>query len=442
MMRSLSWSMRFAIAVSIVFATGAVLTGSIAYVLQAGELKNRLNTDVQAMALGLAQETSPDDLKEQIAVQLSVATKGELVLAYLDNQTQQVTGNLQGFTPFSGFQQIKATDVVLRGVSADQAPEGYYAFGMPLPNGWLVVGKDDAWVVEAGEIMFRTTAWSLFAALFFTVGFAFFIARRNEIRILQIEEVLSDVGSGNHERRIAVTGSDDLTRLSEGINKTFDQIEAGIDAIQQVSTDVAHDLRAPLSRLRIRLEQQVFDPDMPDATKQELGSALIEIDGISETFDAILRLSRLQSGAVSPAFEEVDLGELCDEVQEILTPIAEDAGHTLLLTKGTTVSVRADRNLLMQALINMIDNAIRHCPAPAEITIYCEGAKFGVRDTGPGIPENMRDRVLQRFVRLDQSRNTAGSGIGLSLVAAIARIHDAELHIDDAKPGVDIGIAL
>ena len=327
-------------------------------------------------------------------------------------------------------------------MSADQAPEGYYAFGMPLPNGWLFVGKDDAWVVEAGEIMFRTTAWSLFAALFFTVGFAFFIARRNEIRILQIEEVLSDVGSGNHERRIAVTGSDDLTRLSEGINKTFDQIEAGIDAIQQVSTDVAHDLRAPLSRLRIRLEQQVFDPNMPDTTKQELGSALIEIDGISETFDAILRLSRLQSGAVSPAFEEVDLGELCDEVQEILTPIAEDAGHTLLLTKGTTVSVRADRDLLMQALINMVDNAIRHCPAPAAITIYSDETKFGVRDTGPGIPENMRDRVLQRFVRLDQSRNTAGSGIGLSLVAAIARIHDAELHIDDAKPGVDIGIAL
>lgn len=195
---------------------------------------------------------------------------------------------------------------------------------------------------------------------------------------------------------------------------------------------------APLARLRMRLEPQALSADVPAHARHEIGSALIDID-------ANLRLSRLQSGAVSLSLDPVDLGALAQSVCDILQPSVEEAGDALALDAppGPTL-VEGDEGMLSQALTNLVVNAVEHCPSPATIRITTglrDGHPFlAVSDTGPGIPEADRARVLERFVRLDASRTVPGSGLGLSLVAAIAELHQARLVLEDNGPGLKVSM--
>ncbi|MCH5376691.1 MAG: HAMP domain-containing histidine kinase [Planctomycetes bacterium] len=274
---------------------------------------------------------------------------------------------------------------------------------------------------------------------------AVIIARQNERRIDRMDQVLDDVGEGNLNRRIADNGSDDLAALASRVDRMLDRLEAGVASIRQVSTDVAHDLRAPLARLRMRLEPQALSAEVPTETRHEIGSALMDIDAISATFDAILRLARLQSGMVERRHDPFDLGEMAASVCEILEATAEESGHVLELDiPPTCVDAQGDEDMLSQALTNLMANAIEHCPPPARIRITVglrgEHPFVMVSDDGPGIPEADRVRVLERFVRLDASRSVPGTGLGLSLVAAIADLHRARLVLEGNAPGLRVSI--
>lgn len=445
MTRPLSWSMRFALAVSAVFAFGAILAGSVAWMLQSQELSRRLEADVAAMAQSFAataRQGDRRDLVEQVNAQATATRNGAILVAFVDAATGDTVGNMRLDAPFDGPRHlVVGRDVTLLDAPTDQAPEGYYAYGVRTGLGWVVVARDDAWIVEGREILLASTGWGLGLALALAIAFAVFIARRNEARIARMEHVLDAVGAGRTELRIRETGDDDLARLAVRVDATLDRLEAGIAAVRQVSTDVAHDLRAPLSRLRMRLEPQALDRDNPEPLRQEIGAALADLDAISATFDAILRLSRLQSGKVDLRRDEIDLVALAVEVEDILGPSAEETGHSIRLAlPGVPVMATGDAELLTQALVNLVDNALRHCPAPCEVVVTVaqkQGASIlSVCDNGPGIPEQDRARVTDRFVRLDASRTTQGTGLGLSLVAAIAKLHDARLSLDDNHPGL------
>ena len=185
-----------------------------------------------------------------------------------------------------------------------------------------------------------------------------------------MDRVLDAVGAGQIDKRIRDDGSDDLTDLAARVDHMLDRLEAGVEAIRQVSTDVAHDLRAPLARLRMRLEPQALSAEVPQETRHEIGSALMDIDAISATFDAILRLARLQSGTVERRSEPVDLAGLAATICEIMGATIEEAGHTLRteLPKHELI-VAGDADLLTQALTNLVANAAQHCPPPANITV-------------------------------------------------------------------------
>lgn len=440
MKRGLSWSMRFALTVSVVFAVGTLIAGMVAWMLQSEELAKRLQADVAAIATSLAvsAETGDrQDLVEQVTAHAATAQGNALLVAFVDGTTGESVGNMVLTAPFSGYRRlVPGADFSFVRPQQDQQPEGYYAFGVHTRLGWIVAAKDDAWNVEGREVLLASTAWGLGLALVLTVAFAVFIARRNEARIARMERVLEAVGAGRTELRIRERGRDDIARLAARVDATLDRLEDGIAAIRQVSTDVAHDLRAPLARLRIRLEPQALDPANSEALRREIGAAIADLDSVSATFDAILRLSRLQSGAIELERKQVDLGALAADIHELLAPTAEDMGQDPVFERpDAAVFAIGDRELLAQAVVNLVDNALRHCPAPARIVLAVAaeggGPVISVCDDGPGIAG-----VLDRFVRLDAARATPGTSLGLALLATIAELRGARLVLEDNAPGL------
>lgn len=441
--------MRFALALSAVFAIGTLSAGGLSYLFLSREMTARLSADVRSGAESLAQIAATGDrtdLREQIHAQVRSSRDGASLFAFVDAGSGEALGSLHVDEPFEGARRLLVgQDIPESDVTGTENAEAYLAYGIRTDLGWVITARDEAWVAESGEILIQTTAWSLVLAALLSMGLAVGIARKNERRIDGMDRVLDEVGEGRLDRRIGDTGSDDLAALAARVDRMLDRLEAGVASIRQVSTDVAHDLRAPLARLRMRLEPQALSSDVPTETRHEIGSALMDIDAISATFDAILRLARLQSGTVARRDEAVDLAELAAAVHEILQATAEERGHTLDLNLPTMpVVVQGDEDMLSQALTNLVANAIEHCPPQAQVRIRAglrDARPFlEVSDDGPGIPEADRARVLERFVRLDASRSVPGTGLGLSLVAAIAALHRAELILEDNGPGLRISM--
>lgn len=449
MMRNVSWSMRFALALSVVFAAGTLAAGTMSYLLISQELSQRLAKDVRTSAEGLARVAEggdKTDLGEQIAAQIKAVGDASTLFAYVDPQTGQTTGTLPIPAPFAGPRElVPHLDFAPPTASEHGEQDTYYAYGVQTPIGWVIVARSTEWVNESTDILLRATASAIVASLLLSLGSAYVIARRNEKRITRMDGVLDAIGEGELQRRIGDNGTDDLADLSRSVDRMLDRLEVGIHAIRQVSTDVAHDLRAPLQRLRMRLEPQALSSALPDDARHEIGSALEDIDGISATFDAILRLARLQSGTVTLDLKSVDLVAIARDVHDLLEPNATEAGHELGLELETGQAlVKGDADLLAQAVVNLVDNALRHCPAPARISLSVHQSATGpvmtVSDDGPGIPGPDRSRVLDRFVRLDANRSVTGTGLGLSLVASIAKLHGASLDLADNGPGLRASI--
>lgn len=367
MRRPLSWSMRFALALSAVFAIGTLSAGGLSYLFLSREMTARLSADVRSSAESLAQIAATGDrtdLREQILAQVRSSRDGASLYAFVDAGSGQVLGSLHFGEPFEGPRRLLVgQDIPESDVTGTENAEAYLAYGIRTDLGWVIAARDEAWVAESGEILIQTIAWSLVLATLLSIGLAVVIARKNERRIDGMDRVLDEVGEGRLDRRIGDTGNDDLAALAVRVDRMLDRLEAGVASIRQVSTDVAHDLRAPLARLRMRLEPQALSSDVPTEARHEIGSALMDIDAISATFDAILRLARLQSGTEERRNDSIDLTSLAASVHEILQATAEEKGHTLDLDLPMMpIKVEGDEEMLSQALTNLVANAIGHCP--------------------------------------------------------------------------------
>ncbi|HJS73388.1 MAG TPA: HAMP domain-containing sensor histidine kinase, partial [Vicinamibacteria bacterium] len=244
-----------------------------------------------------------------------------------------------------------------------------------------------------------------------------------------------EVMAGDLSRRIPLEGArDDIEDLSRNLNRMLVELSNLVEGVRRVSDGIAHDLRTPLARLKTRLER--LRRGRPD---EDIGEAIEEADRLLATFGAVLRIARIESGGRT-AFADVDLTSLIDDVAELYRPLIEEKGARLSLRSAPSVSVRGDRDMLFQAVVNLVDNAIKHTPSGGSIEISLApsegGASIEVRDDGPGIPVEEREKVRERFYRLDRSRSTPGSGLGLSLVSAVAARHGGELRLLDAQPGL------
>jgi len=217
-----------------------------------------------------------------------------------------------------------------------------------------------------------------------------------------------------------------------------------MESLRHVSNDVAHDLRTPLGRLRNSLEEARRTATSPDEYRVVLDCAVVEVDGILETFSAILRIAQIESGSRRGGFQRLSLSELMTDVCETFAPLMEDAGKTLRTDIQPNLWIQGDRELLVQSLVNLMENAIAHTPAGALVTaslrLGTSCIELNIADNGPGVAAAERENIFKRFHRVEQSRTAPGNGLGLSIVAAVAELHGAALSASDNRPGLKIGM--
>jgi len=286
----------------------------------------------------------------------------------------------------------------------------------------------------------------LFSTLLGILG-SVYAAWRMHGRIDKITQVMRSVAGGNLAKRLPVNASgDDIDEFSIRVNDALDRLQQNVDGLRQMSSDMAHELKTPLNRLYIKLEGASTKLYEQGVEIEEVNKAMEEAEYINSTFQAILRIAQIEAGARKSAFKPVDLIELVATVGEVYEPVVEEAGNTLqvLLDPSETQYVMGDRELLMQVVVNLIENAIRHCPTGTTVFVdageYHGEPWFRIADNGPGVPEEMREKLFQRMFRLEASRTTPGTGLGMTLVKAVADLHCASVALDDHNPGLSITV--
>jgi len=303
----------------------------------------------------------------------------------------------------------------------------------------LLVAQDvhDRYLTER---MFTTTLpWTVLLILVLgTAGGA--LMSRNMLRRLDaINRTSGEIIAGDLTRRVPLTGAgDEFDALAENLNRMLDRIERLMRGMREVTDSVAHDLRTPLNRLRNRLEESVTRLGAGGAQAGEIERAIAETDQLIGTFNALLLIAETDAGTTRAAMSPLDLAGVAADVLELYEPLAEEKNLVLTLTPGPAVGIEGNRSLIAQALANLVDNAIKYTPAGGRVRIRVDvaerGVELSVADSGPGIAPDDRSRVTERFVRLEASRNSPGTGLGLSLVAAVAHFHHAELMLEDNTP--------
>jgi len=305
----------------------------------------------------------------------------------------------------------------------------------------LLVGRDTRELRATQELIIRALVWGMVLTLALALAGSIIMSRSMLRRIERINQASREIMAGDLQRRIDTTGSDDeFDQLAISLNAMLDEIEHLLDGIRHVTDNIAHDLRTPLTRLRTRLEQlhTGLDEDSPNATYVE--QSISDADQLLATFGALLRIARIEAGGLRANFDTVDLAALLQDAAELYDAVAEEKQINIDLKLEAKPQVQGDRDLLFQAIINLLDNAIKYSPEAGHIKLHLAERDhrpvLTISDNGPGIPVAERSKVLQRFYRMDQSRSQQGSGLGLSLVAAVARMHNATLEFADNHPGL------
>jgi signal transduction histidine kinase len=323
-----------------------------------------------------------------------------------------------------------------------------------LPNGFvLLVGRDIGEREQFRQIIGSALAWALALMIGLALISYIFVSRRVLKRIDSLSATSRRIMQGDLSGRLEVTGSgDEFDRLADSLNAMLDRIEHLIYGVKDVSDNIAHDLKTPLTRLRNRVEAALAGDANAERYRAALEATIEESDQLIRTFNALLMIARIEAGSPNGEMTEVDASAIVRDVADLYEPVAETSGAELIVEAPEPIRIRASRELLGQALANLIDNAIKHAagaadqPRPLRVTISTarEGDRLvlKVADTGPGIPAEDRDRVLQRFVRLEKSRSQPGSGLGLSLVAAVVRLHHGTIELGDANPGLVVTVRL
>nr|WP_249160454.1 ATP-binding protein [Bradyrhizobium manausense] len=321
-----------------------------------------------------------------------------------------------------------------------------------LENGFrLLIGRDLAERRRLFSIVAKAAQWSILIVVVLGLGGGVFVARRVLTRIDAMSGTAHRIMTGDLSERLPVGRSgDELDRLAENLNAMLERIEALMSGLKEVSDNIAHDLKTPLTRLRNRAEEALAKSGCETDYRAALERTIEESDGLIRTFNALLMIARAESGQARGNMDDFDAADVAGGIHELYEPLAEDDGMTLKV-KTQAAPLHGNRELISQALANLVENAIKYGkPAQSAGTVVSMDARqitieakregdqvlLSVTDRGPGIPEADRKHVVERFVRLEASRTMPGSGLGLSLASAVATLHGGELRLGDAQPGL------
>lgn len=427
---------------------------AVVYQFTVGEQKRQIAQQVTIAAQGFADLSNSPSMTEtdfQTAIQQRIDRSGAIILVLRNDDN--VIGNLSSLPKnLAQFPQLQHFPIAVVNHLGETTVEIVLGTSLDTRFGSLSIALfDDNYQVL--EDNFRTASIvALLFALVVTLISGFLLNRRMLLRVKQIGELTANVKAGRLKSRLPIsTKQDEFDMIADQINQMLDEIDDLVNSVAQVTDNVAHDLRTPLSRIRISVEDSLtaFDENSLDA-KWRI-ALLEEIDQIIDTFNAMLELSRLEKGVQQSAFDSVDIETLCHDVIDLATPLAEEKHQKL------TLSVKADKtlplptvkgepNLLFRAIFNIVDNAIKYTQEQGNICLQVKytavGVEIIVTDDGPGIPKAQHDAVFQRLYRLDASRQRGGFGLGLSIVKAIVALHGGKLFLTSLVPGLAICISL
>lgn len=418
---------------------------------------------ISALGLGLGWLRSSTALEQ--ALDSTIRAEAELLLAEyqrfgLLGLTRAVEMRTRDRTPSAILVQLRTPDdralagaprlsgapAGLRGFVTLMAPEGpVRALGLGLPAGFtLLVAAEFGAVLDTAATLASTLLAAGAIAVLIALGLGLFTARRLQLRLRRVAGAAEQVMRGDLAHRLPLAGTaDEFDRLAATVNTLLERQEALIEGMRQVTVAVAHDLRGPLSRMRQRLEASLARARDPAADGAAFEAALAELDSVLATFTALLRIAQLEAGPPLPPREApvVDLSTLVTILAEGYEVVAEEAGKRLEARVEPGQRVHGDAALLRQLLANLLDNALAHGGSALRVALR-PGPVLEVADDGPGVAPAERARVLRRFYRLDRSRGTPGSGLGLALVAAVAKLHGTAPVLDDAGPGLRVTVDL
>ena len=358
-----------------------------------------------------------------------------------DPRGQAVAGNLPGMAPRSGL--FEFTVAPLPSTAARPKSGGLSLFrGSILSDGsFLAIGRTLSELDDLNRLVLRALLAAVLVTAVLALTGGLMLGRSVLHRIDTIAQTSARIVDGQMDVRVPVLGTgDELDRLASNLNLMLDRIQQLMEGVRQVSNDIAHDLRTPLARLRQRLERLSLG-GAGTVSREELEAALAEIDGILATFSALLRIAQIESDSRRSGFRQVDLSELFGRLAEAYAPVAEDRGQQFSAAIEPGVTHTGDRELLTQMVANLVENAIRHAPEGAAVAMRLRIGEGGrpeavIADNGPGIPKAETGNVFRRFYRLERNRTTAGNGLGLPLVAAVAELHGIRLELGDNRPGL------
>ena len=369
---------------------------------------------------------------------------GRTVYLLADPQGRRLVGNLGAWPGSEPDRDGWMTFELIDRNSLDGSPYLARARLFALQGGLrLLVGRDVRELEQTRSMIRNATIWGSGIAIVLSLAGGIAMSRSAARRIEAINQTSREIMTGDLSRRIPVRGSgDDFDQLASNLNDMLDRIQGLMEGLRHVSDNIAHDLRTPLARLRGRIED-LDDEALPAGDRRRLArEAAAEADGLIAMFNALLRITQIEAGGRGETFGPVDLAAVVRDVIELYEPLAQEKNLAFRVNVAETESMDGDRDLLFQAVANLVDNAIKYTPAGGSIGVAAAAKEVVVWDSGPGIPEDSREAVFERFRRLGISRNKPGSGLGLSLVRAVAQRHGGRVLLSNNEPGLRARLAL
>jgi signal transduction histidine kinase len=365
----------------------------------------------------------------------------------------RIAGNLSAWPPDSDISydgkvhSVWVEDDIIPGKQYQD--DAYWpVIAQELPDGSrLLLARSVRQAEDLQELTLYLMAFILAVAVLLALAMGATLGRAILGRMDTISRAAGEIMAGDLSRRVPASGrNDEFDALADRLNSMLDRIQQLIKGIREVTDNVAHDLRSPLSRLRNRLEVALLEDRSDAEYRQAIGKTIEDTESLIKTFNTMLDIAQLDSGNNRKQWGRVDLNTLASDLGELYKPVAEMKGQEFSLETGEPAEITGSRDLLAQAIGNLLDNAIKYTPEGGTILLRVkrleDAIEVMVRDSGPGIPAAEREHVLERFVRLENSRHTPGNGLGLSLVNAVAGLHGAELVLDDNRPGLIVTLRL
>lgn len=449
-------SFKLALTYLSIFAVSAgVLVGFVSWSAK-HFIERQIQEVVEAEAGGLAEryrERGIPGLSELVAERLRQDNDHRSVYLLLAPDGMRMAGNLYGWPARAlsadGWVRFTAERIGEHGPAGEVLAHAY-----SLTEGFdLLVGRS---LGESGRVVSainRALGWGLALTVLLGVAGGILSSRQLLQRVDAMSKTARSIINGDIKSRMKLSGArDEFDRLGQSFNEMMDEIERLLEGIRTVSDNIAHDLRTPLNRLRSRIDLALMKSTDTNALREVLEQSLVDADHLLGTFNALLAISEVETGDRSRHFITLDPAQLAEDVAELYEPLAEDKEIKMIVSLEQGMTLSGDPHLLFQALANILDNAVKYTPRGGGITltvtrVEAEGetpaqALIVVADSGPGIPEADNERVMERFVRLDSTRSTPGNGLGLSMVRAVAQVHDADLRLESNEPGLKVCLSL